>query len=222
MNLNNLWIIVTVVALLGVFFGYGFGWFEWGRKLKEYESGERQQKAAEEKESPTLPAARQEDPALLALRDVKGRLRLELEGQTVDAENMSAEQRRRLIDIVSRMRPWIDTRTASPTPAPAPAPQAVPSTPVAASTPTRPVPAKKEETLAPQSMVAQIDEILQKNMVGTPLEKMGVKLTETPGGGVTVTVGLNRYAGVGEVPNPEIQAAIRAAIGEWEKKFTPG
>ena len=71
-------------------------------------------------------------------------------------------------------------------------------------------------------MVAQIDEILQKHMVGTPLEKMGIKLTETPGGGVTVTVGLNRYAGVGEVPNPEIQAAIRAAIGEWEKKFTPG
>ncbi len=221
MNLNNLWIIVTVVALLSVFFGYGFGWFEWGRKLKEYESGERQ-KAVEEKEPPTLPAARQEDPALLALRDVKGRLRLELEGQTVDAESMSAEQRRRLIDIVSRMRPWIDTRAAAPTPAPVPAPQAVPPAPVVAPTPTRPAPAKKEETLAPQSMVAQIDEILQKHMVGTPLEKMGIKLTETPGGGVTVTVGLNRYAGVGEVPNPEIQAAIRAAIGEWEKKFTPG
>ncbi len=222
MNLNSLWIVVTVVALLSVFFGYGFGWFEWGRKLKEYESGERQQKVAEEKESPTLPAARQEDPALLALRDVRGRLRLELEGQTVDAESMSAEQRRRLIDIVSRMRPWIDTRAAVPTPAPVPAPQAIPPAPVAAPTPTRPAPAKKEETLAPQSMVTQIDEILQKHMVGTPLEKMGIKLTETPGGGVTVTVGLNRYAGVGEVPSPEIQAAIRAAIAEWEKKFTPG
>jgi len=221
MNLSNLWIVVTVVALLSVFFGYGFGWFEWGRKLKEYESGERQ-KAVEAKESPTLPAARQEDPALLTLRDVKSRLRLELEGQTVDAESMSAEQRRRLIDVVSRMRPWIDARSAAPTPAPVPAPQAVSPAPVAAPTPARPAPAKKDETLAPQSMVAQIDEILQKNMVGTPLEKMGIKLTETPGGGVTVTVGLNRYAGVGEVPNPEIQAAIRAAIGEWEKKFTPG
>ncbi len=221
MNLSNLWIVVTVVALLSVFFGYGFGWFEWGRKLKEYESGERQ-KAVEAKESPTLPAARQEDPALLTLRDVKGRLRLELEGQTVDAESMSPEQRRRLIDVVSRMRPWIDARAAAPTPAPVPAPQAVSPTPIAAPTPARPAPAKKEETLAPQSMVAQIDEILQKNMVGTPLEKMGIKLTETPGGGVTVTVGLNRYAGVGEVPSPEIQAAIRAAIAEWEKKFTPG
>jgi hypothetical protein len=37
-----------------------------------------------------------------------------------------------------------------------------------------------------------------------------------------VTVGLNHYAGVGEVPNPEVQAAIRAAIAVWEKKFTPG
>jgi len=219
MNLNNLWIVVTVVALLSVFFGYGFGWFEWGRKLKAYEAGERQKPVEEKKEPAPLPA-RQEEPALLALRDMKGRLRLELEGQPVEADSMSAEQRKRLIDTVSRLRPWIDTRVSAPTPAPAPAPQAV--TAAVAPTPTRPVPAKKEESLAPQSMVAQIDEILQKNILGTPLEKMGIKLTETPGGGVTVTVGLKKFAGLGEVTDPEIQTAIRAAIAEWEKKFTPG
>jgi hypothetical protein len=37
-----------------------------------------------------------------------------------------------------------------------------------------------------------------------------------------VYVGLKRYAGVGEVPDPAVQSAIRAAIAEWEKKFTPG
>jgi hypothetical protein len=47
-------------------------------------------------------------------------------------------------------------------------------------------------------------------------------LEESPGGGVSVVVGINRYAGLGEVPDPDVQAAIRAAIAEWERKFTPG
>lgn len=71
-------------------------------------------------------------------------------------------------------------------------------------------------------MVAQIDEILQQRIVNTPLELIGLRLEETPGGGVTVVVGSKRYAGVGEVPDPEVQNALRTAIAIWEKKFTPG
>jgi hypothetical protein len=222
MNLNNLWMVVAVAALLSLFFGYGFGWFEWGRKLKAYEADEGQ-KTAEEKKEPAPPRPiQQEEPALLVLRNIKGRLRLELEGHPLEADSLSAEQRKRLIDVVSRLRPWIDPRPASaPTPVPVPAPKTIPA---AVAPPPQPVsvPVKKEEAQAPQSMVAQINEILQKNMLGTPLEKMGIKLAETPGGGVTVTVGLNRYESIGEVPSLEIQTAIRVAISEWEKKYTPG
>jgi hypothetical protein len=41
-------------------------------------------------------------------------------------------------------------------------------------------------------------------------------------GGVEVYVGLNKYPSIDEVPDATIQNAIRAAIAEWEQKFTPG
>jgi hypothetical protein len=71
-------------------------------------------------------------------------------------------------------------------------------------------------------MVGQIDAILQSHLIGTPLASLGLRLVESPEGGVIVIVGMNRYAGVGEVPNAEAQAAIKAAIAEWERKYTPG
>ena len=43
-----------------------------------------------------------------------------------------------------------------------------------------------------------------------------------PEGGVVVMVGLTKYNGVGEVPDPQVQAMIRAAIAEWENRYTPG
>ena len=64
--------------------------------------------------------------------------------------------------------------------------------------------------------------ILQAQLLGTPLEDRGVFLAQSPEGSVMVFVGLTKYMGVDEVPDPEIKAAIRAAITEWENKYTPG
>ena len=83
--------------------------------------------------------------------------------------------------------------------------------------------AKEDRPSAPaNSIVTQIDTILQERLAGTPLEERGVFLTQSAEGGVIVYVGLTRYNGVDEVPDPEIKAAIRAAITEWENKYTPG
>ena len=49
----------------------------------------------------------------------------------------------------------------------------------------------------------------------------GIRLQESPEGGVVVQVGLKRYATVEDVADDEIRGAIRAAIAEWESKFTP-
>lgn len=224
-------IIMIVVAILSVLFGYGFGWFEWGRKLKAYQQAEEQTAQAPKvkDEPPTappvapLPPLPHEEPALLSLREANGRLRVELGGTLLEVDTISTGQRKRLIEVVTRMRPWIEGRSA-PTPQTPPAPVSVPLTPptILSTPPTRPAaaPAKKEE--APQSMVAQIDEILQQRIMNTPLEQIGLRLEETPAGGVIVIVGSNRYAGVGEVPDPEVQNALRTAIAIWEKKFTPG
>lgn len=83
--------------------------------------------------------------------------------------------------------------------------------------------AKEDRPIAPAgSIVTQIDSVLQTRLVGTPLEDRGVFLTQSPEGGVMVYVGLTKYAGIDDVPDPEIKAAIRAAITEWEDKYTPG
>lgn len=87
----------------------------------------------------------------------------------------------------------------------------------------QPTIAKEDRPIAPaNSIVAQIDSVLQARLAGTALEERGVFLTESPEGGVAVFVGLTRYSGLDEVPDPDIKAAIRAAIAEWEEKFTPG
>jgi hypothetical protein len=70
--------------------------------------------------------------------------------------------------------------------------------------------------------VAQIDSILQAQLAGTPLGERGIRLQESPEGGVIVWVGLNKYQGVDDVPDDQIKAAIRAAINTWEAKYTPG
>jgi hypothetical protein len=83
--------------------------------------------------------------------------------------------------------------------------------------------AKEDRPVAPAtSIVGQIDSVLQARLSGTPLEERGVFLAQSPDGGVMVYVGLTKYMGIDEVPDVEIKAAIRAAITEWENKYTPG
>ena len=72
------------------------------------------------------------------------------------------------------------------------------------------------------SMVGQINEILQLRIANTNLAAKGVVMIESPSGGVFVYVGMDKYEGVDAVPGEEIKAAIRSAIAEWEKKYTPG
>lgn len=69
-----------------------------------------------------------------------------------------------------------------------------------------------------KSIAAQIDEILQNRLEGTPLAQKGIRLMELPGKGMVVMVGLEQFSGVSEVPDPEVQAIIREAVGEWENK----
>jgi hypothetical protein len=59
-------------------------------------------------------------------------------------------------------------------------------------------------------------------MAGTPLMEKGIRLQESPEGGVIVWVGMNKFQGVEDVPDEQIKAAIRTAIAAWESKFTPG
>lgn len=235
------WSILGWIAAL--LFVYIFGLIE-GRS-----KGYKKRKAEEEQEKREQPPAAPQiftvdDPGLLRIKNEDGSFRLDLDGTRVNPMMMSPDQRKRLIEILNIMRPWLEGRSASTptemasTPSTSNPPEQTPSRAVpvqSTSTPSQPMAtpqsttprpgtiAKEDRPAAPaNSIVTQIDTILQARLAGTPLEERGVFLTESPEGGVNVYVGLTRYSGIDEVPDPEIKAAIRAAITEWENKYTPG
>lgn len=228
-------IVMIAVAVLAMFFGYFFGLFE-GRnqgykKRKAEEPAEPKESPAEPEAAPPAPVPApvvSDDPGLLRLKEENGKLQFELDGAQVMGDTLTASQRKRLIDLITRLRPWIEGHAPAPTPpppAPKPAPvTALPSVAPAVTARTAPSapPIPKMEPSAPQTMVGQIDAILQEKLADSPLAHQGIKLEESSEGGVTVVVGMQRYAGVNEVSDPHIQALLRAAIAEWEKRFTPG
>jgi hypothetical protein len=73
-------------------------------------------------------------------------------------------------------------------------------------------------TLPTLSLVEQVDKILHKNIAGTPIEKRYIRLFEDPSAGVIVKVDHENFIGVDAVTDPEIKAAIKAAVTQWEKE----
>ena len=227
MNWTTLiWIgVVVFVYIFGIMEGRNQGYKK--RKVEE---------AEEKKNNPAAPATpvtvKVDDPGLMRIKNESGSLALDLDGTRVNTAALTVDQRKRLIEMLNVIRPWLEGKPAPvpapapavmqapppPQPRPAPAPQP-PATPAAKSAAN----AKAEET-QPKAIgiVGQIDTVLQARLIGTPLEGRGIYLSNSPEGGVVVNVGLNKYNGIDEVPDPEIKAALRAAITEWENKYTPG
>jgi hypothetical protein len=252
---------VSLLALLGIslvamFFGYFFGLFE-GRgqgykKRRQEEASDPALRAALQPPPPPPPPAPKpvapaptpivqpqpsENTLLRLALDASQQPCLDLDGARIDTTRMEPQQRRRLIDLMVLMRPWIEAGPLAPQKsAPvAPLPPATPAATIRATVPpfdgqqVRSAPASvlagtppEEPVSAPTTMVGQIDAILQTRIAGTPLAGRGIRLVESMQGGALVVVGLNRYPGVADVPDPEVQAAIRAAIAEWENRYTPG
>jgi hypothetical protein len=232
---------VTLAWIGGLIFVYIFGLVE-GR-IKGY----RKRKAEEEQEKMSQPPPPPEtvtvtvdDPGILRIKNENGTFALDLDGNRVNPSSIVSEQRKRLIEILNIMRPWLE---GEPVAAPAATSQPTAFQPQSTSSmQTQSKPASPPPATAPQantqkqavipvedrpaapanSIVTQIDTILQARLAGTPLDERGIFLTQSPDGGVIVYVGLTRYNGMDEVPDPEIKAAIRGAITEWENKYTPG
>ena len=247
----------TLAWIAGLVFVYLFGLFEgrgqgYKKRKAEEEQDRKEQPAALQTAQETAPVKTEtitvDDPGLLRVKDENGSFILDLDGRRVTPVSLSPEQRKRLIEMLNIMRPWLEGRAATaPPPASArpatvderlnalgaPAPERPPVPPASgppAARQTAQPPAARPSTIAKEdrpaapanSIVSQIDSILQEQLAGTPLEERGIFLTQSPEGGVTVYVGLTRYSGIDDVPDPEIKAAIRAAIAEWENKYTPG
>lgn len=234
---------LVIVIVIAFFLGALLGFYSFSSETKtkvhdaemradvaEHARSEAERALAETRAAQKAPPPVQQ-PGKNLLRlwsDDAQRPHLDLDDQAVDTAPISEPNRKRLIMLLNILRPWIEGKPS----APPPAPMAVPPSPAfsvpkpipaSAPAPATPLPAKKEEKpSAPLSMVGQIDEILQARLAAGPLSDRAIKLMESPDGGVIVLVGLQKFNGVGEVTDPQIQAEIRAAIAEWEKKYTPG
>src|SRR5215211_561216 len=212
MNFN--WSILVWIAAL--IFVYIFGLFE-GRgqgykKRKTEEAGQ----PKDQPEAKTV-TVKVDDPGLLRIKNENGYITLDLDGARVDTTALTSDQRKRLIEMLNLMRPWLEGRqvAAPSTPPPAPvAPQPRPTPMTSAPPPPTVTPqpiaprvntiAKEDRPIPPAgSIVSQIDSILQSRIVGTPLEERGEFFAQSPEGGVMVYVGLTKYMGVEYVPDDE-------------------
>ena len=242
-------LVAIGIALAVMFFGYFFGLFEgrgqgYKKRQKEEAEDKKQRPLVEPLPPASPPAPSDEIPVLGVNLAPDGQLRLQMDGQHVDTTALDTERRKRLIAILTQMRPWLEAPKSAPPakPRPAPSPQGVPSPqkapsakPMPAPTPSlsakpapsapkpaAPAPAEEDRPAAPNSIVAQIDSVLQAHLVGTTLADKGIRLQESPTGGVLVWVGINKYESIDDVPDEQIKATIRAAIATWENKYTPG
>lgn len=254
MTLNVNWGYLAYIgaALIGLLIGWLIGFFDSNaRTAKKIREAEETAKDAQTKldevqkvaEAQIANAAASAAPGITLLRlwmDNSEFVRLDLDGGTVDHSNLDEQQRKRLINLMVTMRPWVEGRgegvsapppvsaAAQPLPPVMPPPVSfvqeprVKPQPVTLQAIFAPKPAPQEEPAGPRTMVEQIDAILQEKLEKSPLAGRRIRIFESPDEGVIVQVDGKKYLGVGEVPDPQVQAILRDATAEWEKKFTPG
>ena len=145
------YLAIAGIAVAAMFFGYGFGLFE-GRS-----QGYKRRKTEEEQEKKDQPAPKPmtvmvDDPGLLRIKNENGLLTLDLDGTRANTSSLSAEQRRRLIEMLSLMRPWLEGRSAPSMKTSAPPPPSGPAPVSPASSTSKPVP-QPSPALAPGDLL---------------------------------------------------------------------
>ncbi len=178
-----------------------------------------------------------DEPSLLRIK-VGGdfQTRVEMDNKPLNAP-LSAERRRRLVELLNLFRVYLDETPLAPTPSktvpkPSEPPPPLLSELLNPAPIVEPVPATISFRAKPKSdpktefkllsMVKQIDAVLQTRLYGTALENQDIHLNDSAQGGLEVQIGARTFETIDDVPNEEIKSAIRAAIAEWEKKYVPG
>lgn len=213
----GLWVFIWLI-------GYGLGLFEaWAR-----------QKTRKEDQPKVIQAPPQliEENYALAIFEEGNVITLKMDGAKFqNSAQISEGQRKRLINLVVGLRPWLDGSQVQAKPAPAPiATEPIvpaPVMPISAASKIQSQPLVVERSAedveyASLSMVQQIDWILQKKLEGHPLRAKRIRLKGALTGGVEFHVGEQRYEYVGEIEDLEVRALIQQAIADWENKSTPG
>jgi hypothetical protein len=166
-----------------------------------------------------------ETEILRAWRDEQEKIWLEMDDQRLENKDaMQTGQKEKLLKLILELRSWVEV---APPPASRPQVQEAPRMVERVSRPSifSPRPPKAEEKpvegkpqISLKSIVEQIDDVLQEKLIGSIFIEQKIHLLEGPSGEVMVQIGSMKYAGVESVPNLEVQALIRQAVSEWEKR----
>jgi hypothetical protein len=166
---------------------------------------------------------------LRAWRTASGQVWLDIDGTRLDKkEALQPEQRRRLLNLVVDLRPWLDTPVtqAAQVPAPvapvaSPRPEVQPGPMPAPVAPPQMINQPVTDNVRPvvnlKSIVGQIDDVLQAKLPDSPFKDRDIRMLDGANGTVIVQVDRNKYEGIDAVPDPGIQAFIRQAVAFWEK-----
>lgn len=238
-----LWVIGLIVFGVGAFLGYVNMNIDARKKIEMAENNAQIIRTeAEKKLEEAKKLGGVDTPSLLRIKNDTVGMVVEMDGKILSTP-LSAEGKKRLLELISVFRPFIDGQTQQPVvkpvvqkaasdsltvppPVPATVNRSAPSTEVKPVSILNPgVPPKKldpEKEFALLSIVQQIDSVLQKKLEGTPLEGAGIRLQESANGDLEVFVGLQKFTSIDDVTDEKIKSVIRAAIAEWESKYVPG
>ena len=67
------------------------------------------------------------------------------------------------------------------------------------------------------SVVEEVNDILQKKLIGSPMAGKGIHMMENHNNEIRFWVGLKSYDDVEEIPDPEVRRIIDESVKEWEK-----
>lgn len=227
---------VIVGLLIGMVIGWLIGFFDSnGRSAKKIQASEAQAESAIAEANSKISQAEQrialagrtsqntqDDPGLLRVKNDKGRITLEMDGAFI-VPPLPADKRKRLIELVSVFRSYLETGQLSQATLQPSAPiQTAPGPGSAQPGETQPNQTTEPEKITSTlSIVGQIDSVLQKRLMNSPLFKRGIRLQDSIRGGVDVYIGSQKYNSIDDVPDESVKSEIRAAIAEWENRFTP-
>ncbi len=144
---------------------------------------------------------------------------------------LDSDSRENLIGLFDQLRKWLmipESKVLSTQVHPESQPHHTPATSSYELTPLQkislPLNPKKIEPLPekplprPQSIVSQINDVLQEMIKNTIYETQGVRLTENPYHGVVAWIGTDHYDGIEAIPDVELKELIRKAVRHWEQQ----
>src|SRR6476469_1245877 len=108
MNFNwsiLIWIAVVIfVYVFGLFEGRGQGY----KRRKAEEAEEKKNQPTPVQPAPQTVTMKVDDPGILRIKNENGYIALDLDGSRVDTSSLNTDQRKRLIEMLNLMRPWLE------------------------------------------------------------------------------------------------------------------